>query len=525
MHTPNLDKLAAKSLLLKRAHVQQALCNPSRTSLLTSRRPDTTHVYDTYHYFRTHSGNFTTIPQYFKEQGYRTIGAGKVFQPGLASGYNDPISWTDPYYMPHESIDHYETYDLSWRAVSPEERKQIPLPDDLITEFAIETLKELAPSAKSGTQHFFLAVGIRRPHFPLVYPKEYSDYYILDDIRLPPNPYVPVDLPFVAWWDYEFIRDYGDFKAANVTGAFNTTIPDDLTIGLRRAYYSTVTYVDDLFGDILQALKDLGLTGNTIVSFFGDHGFSLGEHAEREKRTNFELNTHAPLMIRVPGLTDNGLSTNALVEFVDIFPTLVEAAGLPPLPLCPQNSLQTALCREGSSFMPLMKNTSMPWKRAVFSQHFRPGCCQEFMQYMGYSVRVDTSRYTEWVEFNLTNFTPIWDTVNVTELYDHSIDPEENVNRADDPSYVEIRALLREILHSGWRAVMSDVEHDTDTGISETWSNKEKDIKLWKLVVYWAPSQCKDRFLGIGISILKAWRSWDGPMFIIGIPIFVKQYL
>ena len=174
-------------------------------------------------------------------------------------------------------------------------------------------------------------------------------------------------MPYVAWWDYEYVCDYGDFKAANVTSAFNITIPDNLTVSLRRAYYSTVTYVDDLFGNIVQALKDLGLTGNTIVNFFGDHGYSLGEHAEWDKRTNFELNTHAPLMIRVPGLTDNGLSTNALVEFVDIFPTLIEAAGFPPLPLCPQNySLETALCTEESSFMPLMKNSSMPWKRAVF---------------------------------------------------------------------------------------------------------------------------------------------------------------
>ena len=201
MHTPNLDKLASTSLLLKRAHVQQALCSPSRTSLLTGRRPDTTHVYDLRHYFRTYSGNFTTIPQYFKEQGYRTIGAGKVFQPGLASDNNDPISWTDPYYMPDKSMNHYETFDFSWRAVSPTERKQIALPDDLITEFAIKTLKELASTSKSGTQPFFLAVGFQRPRPPIVYPEEYSDYYPLDDIRLPPNPYVPIDMPYVAWWD------------------------------------------------------------------------------------------------------------------------------------------------------------------------------------------------------------------------------------------------------------------------------------------------------------------------------------
>ena len=371
--------------------------------------------------------------------------------------------------MPDESMNHYETFDFSWRAVSRTEREQIALPDDLITELAIKTLKKVASTAKSETQPFFLAVGFQRPRPPIVYPEEYSDYYPLDDIRLPPNPYAPIDLPYVAWWDYEFMRFFYDWKAANITGAFNVTIPENLAVDLRRAYYSTVTYVDDLFGNILQALEDLGLAEYTIVSFLGDHGFSLGEHAEWDKQTNFELNTHAPLMIRVPGLTDDGITTEALVEFVDIFPTLVEAAGLPLLPLCPQNySLETAVCREGSSFMPLMKNSSLPWKRAVFSQHQRSGTRQIITEYMGYSVRVDTARYTEWVGFNLADFTPIWDIVNATELYDHTIDPEENVNRADDPSYADVRDSLREILHRGWRDVLADVELGTDSGISGT---------------------------------------------------------
>ena len=466
MHTPNLDKLASRSLLLKRAHVQQAVCSPSRTSLLTGRRPDTTHVYDLQHYFRTYTANFTTLPQYFKEQGYRTIGAGKVFQPGAASGGNDPISWTDPYFMPQESMDYYETFDLSWRAVTPAERNQLALPDDLVTDFAIETLKDLASTAKSGDQNFFLAVGFQRPRLPVVFPEEYADYYPLDDIQFPPNPYLPVDMPYIAWCNYELLQTYGDFMDANVIAEFNVTIPDHLTIGLRRAYYSAVTYVDDLFGEILQTLEDLGLAENTIVSFFGDHGFSLGEHAEWGKQTNFELSTHAPLMVRVPGLTDDGITTEALVEFVDIFPTLVEAAGLPPVPLCPENSLETALCREGSSFVPLMKDSSMPWKRAVFSQFPRPGTAPPHLQYMGYTVRVDEARYTEWVKFDITNFTPIWDVVNATELYDHSIDPEENVNRVNDPSYADMRDSLREILRRGWRDVLSDVEHDAVTGIS-----------------------------------------------------------
>ena len=460
MHTPNLDRLASRSLLLKRAYVQQTLCAPSRTSLLTGRRPDTTHTYGFAHYFRTYSGNFTTIPQYFKERGYRSVGAGKVFHPGVPSGGDDPISWTDPYYHA-PNFNHWEMgSNHSWYAVSEAERTATPLPDDQITQYTIDMMKKLAPAAKSGAQPFFLAAGFRKPHLPFVFPEEYFKYYPLEEIRLPKNPRAPSGMPRVAWWNYFDLRAYGDIKALNESGAINTTLPDKVVRHLRRAYYSAITYVDDQLGKIMQALEDLELADNTIVSFWGDHGWQLGEHGEWEKETNFELTTHAPMMVRVPGLTDNGVATRALVEFVDLFPTLVEAAGFPPLEVCPEDhSQQTDLCREGSSFMPLMKNASLPWKKAVFSQFPRP-MFTDFTS-MGYSVRVDNARYTEWVGFNFTTFTPIWDQVNGTELYDHSKDPDENWNRADDPSYANMRELLRRTLHSGWRQTLPDMEKDT----------------------------------------------------------------
>ncbi|XP_046552842.1 iduronate 2-sulfatase-like [Haliotis rubra] len=163
MHTPNIDALAARSLLLKRAYVSVAVCSPSRTALLTSRRPDTSHIWSIGPYFRQYGGNFTTLPQYFKQNGYRTIGMGKVFHPGSSSGGDDPVSWTDPY---THADDDYKHNDLLMEAVSEEREKANPLQDQILAASAIQALKEVAPAAKSDERPFFLAVGFRKPHIP-----------------------------------------------------------------------------------------------------------------------------------------------------------------------------------------------------------------------------------------------------------------------------------------------------------------------------------------------------------------------
>ena len=172
MYTPNLDRLAKQSLLLKKAYVQQAVCSPTRASLLTSRRPDTTHVHDLIQYWRNVGGNFTTIPQYFKENGYITAGMGKIFHPGGASGHDDPISWTEPYF--HGKAPHWDNASqYSWFAASEEETEQYPLLDDQTAEKAIEMLNHLAPEARNGNQPFFLAVGFHKPHLPFLSPRNF----------------------------------------------------------------------------------------------------------------------------------------------------------------------------------------------------------------------------------------------------------------------------------------------------------------------------------------------------------------
>ncbi|KAK3098287.1 hypothetical protein FSP39_017975 [Pinctada imbricata] len=449
IHSPNIDTLAAKSLLLKRAYCQQAVCSPSRTSLLTGRRPDTTHVYDLGTYFRDVGGNFTTLPQYFKQNGYTTVGMGKIFHPGRASNNDDPISWSEPYFHA-PNLMAWNTRE-SWKAVPESEWKEKPLPDAQIADHAIETLQRLAPAAKGSKQiPFFVAVGFHKPHLPFVFPDSMFEHYPKESIKLPDNPYAPVDMPAVAWLKYDELLRYEDIRTLNVTADINTTLPDDVVLNLRRAYYSAVSWTDLQVGRVLDELEKLGLANNTIVSFWGDHGWQLGEHGEWTKQTNFELGTHAPMMIHVPGLTDKGISTTELTEYVDLFPTLVEAAGLEQLPICPKNSSGIALCREGTSLMPLIETPTEPIKKASFSQFPRPSMFQ--IEEMGYTMRTDRYRYTEWPKFiGSPDYKPDWLTLAGVELYDHQTDPEENINLANNPKYQTLRAQLSQQLRAGWR--------------------------------------------------------------------------
>ena len=249
---------------------------------------------------------------------------------------------------------------------------------------------------------------------------------------------------------------------------------------MRRAYYAGVSYIDDLVGQVVSELDRLGLRNNTIISFWGDHGWQLGEHGEWAKHTNFELATHAPMMVHVPGLTDKGIKTTALTEFVDLFPSLVEAAELPPLPLCPaEGSPSVDTCTEGTSFMPLAKNASLPWKGGAFSQF--PRRAYDANPYMGYTVRSDRYRYTEWPRFLFyPDFKPIWkiqyEEKLGRELYDHKLDPEENRNVVNHPDYAKVMAEMKALLRAGWRKAMP---------------------KLWKLERF-----CDIRALGDSVVIL-----------------------
>jgi iduronate 2-sulfatase len=470
MYTPNLDSLASRSLVLERAYVQQALCGPSRASLLTGRRPDTTHVYQCGRYFREKGGNFTTIPQYFKMNGYRSIGMGKVFHSkGKNSGGDDPVSWSEPYF---HGIPNYEEIGKSWAAIPDKELQSKPLLDDQTAKHAIVTLRKLATDVNTDKRPFFLAVGFRRPHLPFVFPKSFLKYY--PDVHLPDNPNPPSNMPSVAWNSFGRFTNYIDVKYTGPRSKAKLT--KESTLSLRRAYYSSVTWVDHLIGNILQELDDLGLSNNTIISFIGDHGYQLGEHGEWGKQTNFELSNHAPMMIHIPGKTNQGIRSKSLVEFVDLFPTLVDSVGLKQLPLCPQNSANIESCREGISFLPLINEPSKPIREAAFSQYPR-------QNYMGYSIKTDRYRYTEWPLFDNIKFKPKWSKSQRIELYDHKLDPEENINRAFDKSYDLIKQRLSKILREGWKRSLINsldgTENKTHKFLEHFHNNKKPTITYY----------------------------------------------
>ncbi|CAH1796282.1 unnamed protein product [Owenia fusiformis] len=458
MYTPHLDAFTERSAVFKKAYVQQAICGPSRASFMTGRRPDTTKVYNLDDYFRNVSGDFTTIPQYFKQQGYRTLGMGKIFHPGSSGGgNNDRPSWSDDeqyYNSPSQRNYWYPRHnEKSWRAINESLEQEHPLGDQELTDHAKATLRRLAPKAISGEENFFMAVGFRLPHLPFIFPERYLQYYPQSDIKQPSNPYVPQNMPGYAWhYNGEIRNQYADIIDLGLSGRPNTTWPSELVLDLRRAYYASVSYVDTLFGQIMEEVDGLGLRNNTIVMFGSDHGWQLYEHTAWCKHTNFELATRTPLMFRVPGLTDQGLMSSHLVEYTDIYSTLVELAELPAVPLCPQSGPTPQACTEGTSLVSLMSNPNIPGKTRVFMQY--PRNRRDVGPLMGYSMRTDRYRYTEWVTFNTTTSTPDWDLMFANELYDHSIDPDENVNRAEDEDYDTDVDLLSAQLQAGWRAAL-----------------------------------------------------------------------
>ncbi|XP_053400576.1 iduronate 2-sulfatase-like [Mercenaria mercenaria] len=198
-----------------------------------------------------------------------------------------------------------------------------------------------------------MAVGYRKPHLPFVFPESFMEhYYPKDSIQLPANPYAPVNMPTIAWRGCRELNKYADMRALNTSCPINSSLSDQFTLDLRRAYYSAVSWMDSLIGEVIAELDSLGLSNKTVISFVGDHGYQLGEHGKWGKNTNFEIGTHAPMMIHIPGITDHGIATDQLTEFVDLYPTVVEAAGLGSIPLCPENSVHTKLCRDGTSLVP-----------------------------------------------------------------------------------------------------------------------------------------------------------------------------
>lgn len=432
--TPNIDKLAARGTVFTRAYCQQAVCSPSRSSLLTGRRPDTTRVYDLVTHFRKALPNIVTLPQHFKNNGYYSHGVGKIYHPG----YNDEPSWSVPWEATKgkgfgpDGLKLLDELKAKAKAAGADVTRVRGLPfeapdvaDDYLNDgWTANRAIDILKSRKGKAEPFFLAVGFAKPHLPFVAPKKYRDLY--DPAKLPLAAFAgaPKNAPPYAPAPGGELRAYHNIPR-------NGPIPPDTARQLVHHYYAAVSYMDAQLGRVLDALQEQGLADNTVVIFWGDHGWHLGDHGMWCKHSNYEQATRAALVMRVPGQKAAGKPTDALVEFVDIYPTLADVCGLPR----PEGV-------EGHSFAPLLDEPKRPWKAAVFSQY--PRGSKETGPLMGYAVRTDRYRYVEWRKRNGTE-------VVARELYDYQADPGEDRNVAGDPANKEIVDKLAKQLAAGWQ--------------------------------------------------------------------------
>jgi uncharacterized sulfatase len=415
--TPHIDRLAASGVRFDHAYNQIPLCNPSRASLMTGRRPDATQVFDLDRHFREALPDVVTLPQLFKNNGWFTARVGKIYHydvpKGIGTdGLDDKPSWQvvvnpkgrdclEEDKIINPTPDKAISAALSWLAAEGDDDEQT---DGMIASEAIKLLEQ------HQGEPFFLGVGFFRPHTPYVAPKKYFDMHPLNTMRL---PYAPpddrADIPIPAFAHNNPIPNYG---------------LDDLTCRKAlQAYHACVSFVDAQVGRLLDALERLNLAENTIVVLWSDHGYHLGEHnGVWQKRTLFEEGARAPLIIRAPKAKGNGQECRRVVEFVDIFPTVAEIAALP---LPPQV--------DGRSLLPLLNDPLVEWDGAAITQILRPADDRLSQQVMGRTIRTERWRYTEWNGGDAG-----------VELYDHASDPQEFHNLAREPD-AEAKSVMQRL--------------------------------------------------------------------------------
>ncbi|MRT91965.1 sulfatase [Ancylomarina sp. 16SWW S1-10-2] len=488
--TPNLDALAGDGLLFDNAYCQQAICSPSRASLMTGARPETIGVIENYTDFRDVNPDIVTLPQQFKKFGYETVCSGKIFH----GKYNDPkFSWsrlpvrpnveraaTKGGYALKENQEFYKNQrGVMIAKYGPDAPKNglvqgpayecadvsdVTYEDGYNTISAIATLKDML--AKNPDKPFFLGLGLKKPHLSFIAPKKYWDMYNREDIPLAENNVAPKNGAAMGLHpSFELRARAGIPKYGSIN--------DSLARTLKHGYLACVSYADAQIGKMIKALDDAGVRDNTIIILWGDHGWHLGDMGIWGKATNYEISTRVPLMIWTPDMPNEnrGVTTKALVELVDMYPTLCELAGI-----------EKPAHLEGQSFVPLLTNPEKEWKSAVFSQFptpalrewaanpLSPGMRETYFgplikdvegkiiaqqkdkwdrnlfenNLMGYGMRTNHYRLIVWKDYTNPKSEPVF-----VELYDHVNDPAETVNIADDKP-----ALVKELLvqfNSGWK--------------------------------------------------------------------------
>jgi len=406
--TPNIDALAARGMLFTNAHSPSALCNPSRTALLTGLRPSTTGVYDNGQDWRRMDvfSGVSTLPRYFHEQGYRTLGAGKVFHAhtfgaGGFFGLNDPLAWdafypsltrqlpdeVGPYNRPANGNPGFLGFD--WSAVVAD--------DNAMGDGQVVSWIERQLLAETGSPRF-VAAGIYRPHLPWYVPQSYLDLYPLDGVELPPTLATDLD-------DVPPIARPGTLQS---TQMHEWVLQEGVWKEGVQAYLASVSFADAMVGRLMDALDRSGRADRTIVVLWGDHGFHLGEKARWRKMTLWEESTHVPLIVVAPGLTTPGSRSSEAVSLMDIYPTLTELAGL-----------TTPSHIEGQSLMAQLRDPAATRDAPAVTTY----------GYNNHAVRDERYRYIRYRDGS-------------EELYDHQADPNEWTNLSGTPGYDRAKADL-----------------------------------------------------------------------------------
>ena len=472
--TPNIDRLAKMATVFNKNYCQQAICGPTRASLMTGSRPDVTKIWNLTTQMRDVNPDIVTLPQYLITQGYTTSGIGKIYHPSSAIGSVDPVSWSIPYLKSKESDfpaefglpanGQYQLPETKAR-MTPDiiaERKQknkdlaandenpksikgpstecLDVPDNAYQDGvnAILAKNQIIALSKSD-KPFFMAVGFSKPHLPFVAPKKYWDLYNREDMPIASFQEHSKNGPLIAYHQSGELRNYLDIPE------YATLPADSLRIGLKlekqkeliHGYYAAISYMDAQVGILLNTLESLGTLDNTIIVLWGDHGWHLGDHDLWHKHTNFEEATRAPLIIAGPGIKSG--KTNSLTEFVDVFPTICDLAGV----AIPKNL-------DGKSLKPLMLNNKAKGKEYAISQYPRKLKKAEMAKLgytdakmMGYSLRTNQYRYTIWMNNFNSKEAFNESQVYASEMYDYVKDPLEKVNVVNDKNYTSISASLK----------------------------------------------------------------------------------
>lgn len=419
MHTPNMDKLASEGMRFTNASTQQAICTPSRISMLLGLRPATTGLYNLEDKMKNNHSHLISFPHALKNEGYLTHSIGKIYH----HKDDDPAAWTE---SPWRDVGSHYTKSYETELKPPTEANAVAdnsYPDGKIANQAIAKLEQIK------NEQFFLAVGFMKPHLPFTCPQKYWDLYDRSQIPLP-DVSQPNDISSSTLQEWGELRN----NYSGIPSIEEGDLDEAQSRELRHGYWACVSYIDAQIGRVLDMLTELGLRENTIIVLWSDHGWKLGEYGDWCKHTNMEVDVRIPFMIDAPGM-ESGICDRP-VESVDIYPTLMELLGIESYP----DNL------DGMSMKTLLENPDAEWKKAVFAQYPRSSGT------MGTSVRTEDYRYTEYRDLagNLKDY---------GELYDHSSYDVDNPlgveynNVVGDEGYSTALEEMQDLMHAGWDGV------------------------------------------------------------------------